>query len=149
MHEFFQYAIGKIARSNHILIRYGCMGGTGNILLLAFFLCNMRGAYQCPAECRSFQLGKYRQVFMGQGHFVLRKIRGIHQVFCTFFTGIPAIVMGNRARREIRASGGVLGGEGLATAGVVTGWIGTLIVGVPLVILLVFALAGAVSASMG
>jgi hypothetical protein len=84
------------------------------------------------------------------GDAVAALVCGILSVVgCTFFTGIPAIVMGNRAKRAIRASGGVLGGEGLATAGVVTGWIGSLIVGVPLLIVLVFALAGAVSASMG
>ena len=33
------------------------------------------------------------------------------------------IVFGHRARREIRASGGYEGGEGLATAGIVIGWV--------------------------
>ena len=37
---------------------------------------------------------------------------------------IPAIVVGNRARREIDASGGRQGGRGLAVAGIVCGWIG-------------------------
>src|SRR5262245_25951062 len=42
-------------------------------------------------------------------------------LFCGIFTGIPAIVLGRRARREIDASGGQLGGRGTATAGLVTG----------------------------
>ena len=33
------------------------------------------------------------------------------------------IIFGHRARREIRASGGYEGGEGLATAGIVIGWV--------------------------
>jgi hypothetical protein len=35
-----------------------------------------------------------------------------------------AVVTGVMARREIRESAGVYGGEGLATAGLVLGWIG-------------------------
>jgi len=46
-------------------------------------------------------------------------------LFCGLFTGIPAIVLGRRARREIDASNGQLGGRGTATAGFVTGLIGT------------------------
>lgn len=37
--------------------------------------------------------------------------------------GIPAVIVGRGARREIRASNGRIGGEGLATAGIVVGWI--------------------------
>jgi hypothetical protein len=33
------------------------------------------------------------------------------------------IIFGHRARKEIRASGGYEGGEGLATAGIVIGWV--------------------------
>ena len=37
--------------------------------------------------------------------------------------GIAAIVLGSRAHHVIRASGGTDTGEGLATGGVITGWI--------------------------
>ena len=37
---------------------------------------------------------------------------------------VIAIITGMMARREIRESGGALGGDGLATAGLVLGWIG-------------------------
>jgi hypothetical protein len=60
---------------------------------------------------------------------------------CAFFTGIPAIILGGRARREIRSSGGRLGGEGVATAGLVTGWLGTLVFGIPSVILVMAGIA--------
>jgi hypothetical protein len=41
-----------------------------------------------------------------------------------FLGSIVALITGYMARNEIRASGGALGGEGLATAGLVLGWIG-------------------------
>ena len=46
--------------------------------------------------------------------------------FCGFFTGIPAILIGIAARREIRQSNGALSGDGLALGGIITGILGTL-----------------------
>lgn len=37
---------------------------------------------------------------------------------------IVAVITGPMAKREIRESGGMLAGEGMATAGIVLGWIG-------------------------
>lgn len=39
------------------------------------------------------------------------------------FLGIPAIVMGGKAKRRIRYSGGRLTGDGLATAAQIIGWV--------------------------
>ena len=60
-------------------------------------------------------------------------------VVCGLFLGIPAMIVGRQAKREIRESQGRLGGEGLATAGFVTGLIGTIwsVLGVILLILAV------------
>ena len=44
-------------------------------------------------------------------------------------TGIPAIVVGRRARREIDSSQGSLEGRGLATTGIVVGVVGTILWG--------------------
>jgi hypothetical protein len=51
-------------------------------------------------------------------------------LLCTVFlspisvaAGIPAVIVGRNARKEIQASGGAIGGEGMATAGIVMGWI--------------------------
>jgi uncharacterized protein DUF4190/uncharacterized protein DUF2510 len=67
---------------------------------------------------------------------------------CGFFTGIPAIIIGRRAGREIDASGGRLGGRGVATAGFVTGLLGTLWSGVSfLIVVAVFVFGSAFSAS--
>ena len=51
-------------------------------------------------------------------------------LLCVFFlsplsavAGIPAVILGRNARREIRASGGRLTGENMAVAGIIMGWI--------------------------
>jgi hypothetical protein len=41
-----------------------------------------------------------------------------------FIGSIVAVITGNMAKNEIRDSRGALGGEGLAKAGVILGWIG-------------------------
>jgi hypothetical protein len=46
-------------------------------------------------------------------------------VLCGFFTGIPAMVLGRRVIRDVGASGGTVGGEGLAQGGFWTGLVGT------------------------
>ena len=40
-----------------------------------------------------------------------------------FLAGIPAIIVGRAARGKIRANPGQLGGEGMARAGIIMGWI--------------------------
>ena len=45
-------------------------------------------------------------------------------VICGIIAGPLALVYGNKAKNEIDASGGRLGGRGMATAGIVMGWIG-------------------------
>ena len=46
--------------------------------------------------------------------------------FIGFLLGIPAIIVGLRARKEIRESQGRTTGDGLALGGIITGVIGTL-----------------------
>src|SRR5215467_4400100 len=52
------------------------------------------------------------------------------------FTAIPAVICGHIARLKIRKSGGVLGGKGIATAGLVLGYIALVlgILGIPLLV---------------
>lgn len=52
------------------------------------------------------------------------------------FTATPAVICGHIARAKIRKSGGALGGKGIATAGLVIGYIALLlgIMGIPLLI---------------
>jgi hypothetical protein len=66
-------------------------------------------------------------------------------------TGPLAIVFGHRGKREIEASGGQQDGDGLATAGIVLGWIGTGIaaLAVLVVVIAIVAAAGSDSDSLG
>lgn len=59
-----------------------------------------------------------------------------------FIGSIVAVITGNMAKNEIRDSRGALGGEGLAKAGVILGWIGIVlgILGICGVILIPFLL---------
>ncbi len=60
--------------------------------------------------------------------------------------GIPAIILGTTARKNIRGSGGRLSGEGMATAGIVLGWISCgIVVLVVFVFFIIFAFAAAAS----
>ena len=63
---------------------------------------------------------------------------GIGQIFFWFLAGIPAIVFGHVARRQIRETGE--GGDGLALAGLILGYLGVL-----LPILLVVGVAAALA----
>ena len=46
---------------------------------------------------------------------------------CLGWVGIAAIIMGNNAKKEIAASGGMQTGEGQAKAGVILGWVGVVL----------------------
>lgn len=76
-----------------------------------------------------------------EGKAVASLVLGLSSIACLgFVTGLPAIVLGAMARRDIDRAQGALGGSGLAAGGIVTGLFGT---GVGLVALL-FVLGGAV-----
>ena len=55
---------------------------------------------------------------------------------------ILALVFGYRARREIDAGGGAQGGRGLATAGVVLGWIGVALLALVVLVVILLVLGG-------
>src|SRR6266566_2830596 len=57
--------------------------------------------------------------------------------FCGWlFTAIPAVICGHVARSKIRKSGGALGGMGIATAGLILGYIALVlgVMGIPLLV---------------
>src|SRR5215472_16145661 len=56
------------------------------------------------------------------GMAIAALICGVCQVFFWFLTGIPAIVLGHLARRQIRQTGEA--GDGMALAGMILGYIG-------------------------
>jgi len=99
-----------------------------------------------PPPMPPYGPGAYRPVPPNHPSAVPALVLGILSVLaCGLFTGIPAIVMGRRATREIRADRARFGGEGLAQAGFWTGVVGTVLSGLVLVLILgVFAFGGAV-----
>ncbi len=56
------------------------------------------------------------------GMAIAALICGVCQIFFWFLTGIPAIVLGHMARRQIRQTGEA--GDGMALAGMILGYIG-------------------------
>ncbi len=68
-------------------------------------------------------------------------VLGVLSMICAgFLTGIPAIIVGLGARKDIRNSQGRTGGDGLALGGIITGIIGT-IIGLAVVALVIAAIA--------
>lgn len=65
-------------------------------------------------------------------------VTGIVGLLCCGLAGIPAIILGSQAKKEIAASGGALTGEGQAQAGFVLGIIALALTGL---IVAVYAVA--------
>ena len=81
----------------------------------------------------------------------LSLVLGIISVVCCAILGPVAIFIGNASRQRIAASGGTLGGGGMATAGFILGIIGTvfLVLGIVYVIAVVIGAASAIQSSSG
>ena len=60
---------------------------------------------------------------------------------------VLALVFGYKSHKEIDASGGTQGGRGLATAGIVLGWIGVAVVVLGIVIIVAVAVLGTAASS--
>src|SRR5262245_44912681 len=80
------------------------------------------------APARVPQAMPQRQPYMGQqqteGKATASLILGILSLTCfSIFAGIPAVICGHKAQSNIRKSAGRLGGQGMATAGLVMGYI--------------------------
>jgi hypothetical protein len=54
-------------------------------------------------------------------------VLGIISCVCCPIVGPVALFIGNASRRRVEASGGTLGGGGMATAGLILGIIGTVL----------------------
>src|SRR5882762_2229972 len=64
-------------------------------------------------------------------------VLAILSFFCGWlFTAIPAVICGHIARSKIRKSGGALRGKGIATAGLILGYIALVlgVMGIPLLV---------------
>ncbi len=73
---------------------------------------------------------------------VLSLVMGILSFFvCPFILAIIAIVYGNKAKDEIAASNGAIGGSGMATAGRILGWVNIILGLLTVVFVVLFAIA--------
>ena len=76
------------------------------------------------------------------GKAVTALVLGILGIVVCQVLGVAAIIVGKQANDEIAASGGRLGGDGLAKAGIILGWVAVALLIVTAVILfLLVALA--------
>jgi len=74
---------------------------------------------------------------------IVSLIAGIVSWFMVPVLGaIVAVITGNMAKKEIRASGGLLTGDGMATAGLVLGWIQLGLTVIGICVVLVFLALG-------
>lgn len=91
----------------------------------------------------------YPAAAASSGRATASLVLGIVSLLCFgFLAGIPAVVLGVLAHREIKESGGRVSGGGLATAGIVTGAIGTVWSLVAVAILVIAFFVGAGSSSV-
>lgn len=56
--------------------------------------------------------------------------------------GIVGLILGYVAKKQIRESAGTLAGAGLATAGIIMGWIQVVLFGLPICVIVVLTLMG-------
>jgi hypothetical protein len=100
-------------------------------------------AYPPPPDMQGYYQPQYPVARPTNGLAVAALVCGIAQFFVGF-TFIPAIICGHMARRQIRLTGE--GGDGMAIAGLILGYIGgALIVGA----VLLFIVLAAVVVSSG
>jgi hypothetical protein len=87
--------------------------------------------------------GPYYQPQGTSGEATASLILGIcGLVICSLICSPLAIMYGKRAQRSIAASGGRLGGEGQATAGIIMGWIGVGLLALGLVVVVILVIVG-------
>lgn len=70
----------------------------------------------------------------------------------TFFPAIGSIIgliLGYMARKQIRQSAGAMGGEGLAKAGIILGWIGVVVAVIGICVAIAFLVLGFAIPSVG
>jgi prepilin-type processing-associated H-X9-DG protein len=88
----------------------------------------------CPACGRALLATKGSDPWLNEGTVprtsgksIASLVLGILSIFCLFFTGLPAIILGAMGLSEIGRSGGRVGGKGMAIAGIVLGSFGSLL----------------------
>ena len=83
------------------------------------------------------------QVAPSSNEAIWSLVLGILSVTCLgLIAGIPAVILGSIAKRKIAASGGMVRGQGLATAGLVLGWVSIGLSAAFILLMLISAIAG-------
>jgi hypothetical protein len=68
-------------------------------------------------------------------------------LICPLICSVLALVFGYQSRNEIDASGGMIGGRGMAKAGIILGWVGIGITVLFVLLVIIGAVAGGGSSS--
>jgi hypothetical protein len=79
------------------------------------------------AESYTPPSGGYQPEQKNSSNAIISIIAGILGIFVPIIPSVIAVITGHMAKREIRASAGTLGGDGLATAGLILGYAGLVI----------------------
>ena len=94
-------------------------------------------------------MGGYAAAAPNDSQATLALILGIVSVLCCALAGPFAFFIGNGSRNRIQASGGTLGGYGMATAGWIMGIIGTVILALEILWVIIAVIGSIISSSSG
>lgn len=81
------------------------------------------------------------------GKAVTALVLGILGLVTCQVLGVAAIIVGKQANDEIAASGGRLGGEGLAKVGIILGWVAVALLALGVLALLLLLVVGALAST--
>jgi hypothetical protein len=94
-------------------------------------------------------MGGYAASPPNDSQATLALILGILSIVCCAILGPVAFFIGNASRNRIQASGGTLGGYGLATAGWIMGIIGTVFLALEILYVIIAVITGVANQSSG
>lgn len=86
-----------------------------------------------------YQPGPYGAQRPTNGMAIAALICGVCQIFFWFVAGIPAIVLGHMARKQIRQTGEA--GDGMALTGMILGYIGLALTALFVILIVIIAVA--------
>jgi hypothetical protein len=86
-------------------------------------------------------MGYYPKNSLGVWSLVLGIVAFV--LSCGLFTGIPAIIVGNKARRAVAE--GQANNPGMATAGIILGWIATILSVLGAIVFVILITTGALA----
>jgi hypothetical protein len=81
------------------------------------------------------------------GKAVTALVLGILGIVVCQVLGVAAIIVGKQANDEIAASGGRLGGEGLAKVGIILGWVAVALLALGVLALFLLVVVGALAST--